>query len=227
LSALARVDSSEVTACGLALFASNLAGRFGESLKICPEVRGSVSLAFERAVAFDGLGDRAEATRRYAAVERAPTEALAEIRGREWRHLEEGQYAAAARAAELLLKRRTDDPDPTAYLVVVRTVSLCMVGSCAEARGALKAWPAPAGASAWVQQLLRYETGVIDDGALLKGATTKEQETEGHAYIALDLLGQHKTDDALPHLRWVAEQGSRNVLEYHVAVAHLARLDKR
>jgi hypothetical protein len=225
LSALAKTDPGDLETCRLALLASNLMGRFADSLTLCPDARGSVSIAFNRGVALENLGNVQDALRQYDAIQRAPAEALRELRGQEWRHLEEGRYVAAGRAADLVA-RIDNAPDNDAYRRLVRTVALCMQGKCAEARTALKATPFSTDANAWTQQLYRFHTGTIDDATLLKGATTKEQETEAHTYVALDLLSQQKTSDALPHLTWVAERGATGVLEYSVAVSHLARLKK-
>jgi len=135
-------------------------------------------------------------------------------------------YVAAGRAADILMARRTGDADEIAYTRLVRTVSVCMQGKCSEARAALKASQSPPGASAWVQTLFRHLTGDIDDVALLKGAATKEQETEAHMYVAMSLLAEQKTAEGIPHLKWVAERGSPAVAEYYVAVAHLTRIAK-
>jgi tetratricopeptide (TPR) repeat protein len=226
LAALAKTDGGDLGTCRLALHASNLAGRFAETLKMCPDLRGSVSIAFDRAVALENLGRLEEALRQYEAIQRAPADAFAEIRGQEWRYLEEGRYLAAARAADVRLARRADDADGAAYLSLVRTASLCMEGKCEEARAALRTASLPSGASDWVQQLFRYHLADIDDATLLKGARTKEQETEARTYVALNLLAQHRTSDALPHLKWVAERGAPGVLEYSVALGHLTRVNK-
>jgi hypothetical protein len=38
------------------------------------------------------------------------------------------------------------------------------------------------------------------------------------------LIARGQPEEAQPHLEWVADNGSRTVTEYFVAVAHLRRL---
>ena len=226
LAAIALADSGSVHTCSLASLTSNLTRRFAQSLKICPDVRGSVTMAFDRAVALDALGQGTEALRLFESVARAPADALRDLSDRPWWYLEEGQYAAAARAADIVNTLRTGNVDVVAYTRFVRAVSMCLEDKCDEARAALKASEVPSGASAWAQQVFRYLIGDVDGAALMKGATTPAQETEARTYIALNLLAQRRTADAVTHLQWVADRGSRTVTEYYVAVSHLTRIAK-
>ena len=74
LSALAQTNPTDVQTCSLASLASNLTGRFTQSMKTCPGIRGSVAMAFDRAVALEALGQISDALRQYEAVGRAPAE---------------------------------------------------------------------------------------------------------------------------------------------------------
>lgn len=118
-SALARASSVDARTCGLAMLALNLLARHEESLAVCSEgkTRGDVGSAFERAVALEALGRQAEAAPVYTSVGMAPEARLSALRWHGRRHLEQGQFVAARRAADIWLARASGDSDGIASLV--------------------------------------------------------------------------------------------------------------
>jgi hypothetical protein len=224
LTLLISEDDTDLQTCSLAMFALNVSRRFEQALATCTKAKGKASIDFERVVSLQGADRAREAGPFFASLSKARAEDVADLSGRSWRYLEEGQYAAASYAADLLSTRGYGNPNTVAYQRFVRTVALCLSKLCADARADLKRASIPAAADAWVQNVHRFLTEEIGPDALLKTATRLEEQTEGHAYIALDLIARSQSAEAQPHLAWISEKGSHNVTEYFVAVAHLKRL---
>jgi tetratricopeptide (TPR) repeat protein len=87
-----------------------------------------------------------------------------------------------------------------------------------ESRGKLaENWPYP---------VVRHLRGEIDAAALLAASVDRDKQTETHCYLGyIDLL-ENRRAAALTHFRWVKENGSKEFLEHHIAVAELARLER-
>jgi hypothetical protein len=226
LTRLTAEDETDLQSCGLAMFALNALGRFDQALATCTAAKRDVGINFERLVSLEGANRAREIGPLFAALSLAQAEELSVLTWRSWRYLEEGRYMAAIRAADLVSARGYGTPDGLAYQRFVKTVSACLANLCADARADLKRASIPSAAGAWVQSVFRFLTEEIGADALLKEATRVEEQTEGHAYVALDLIARGQAKDAQPHLAWVAEKGSPNVTEYFVATAHLKRLQK-
>jgi hypothetical protein len=60
---------------------------------------------------------------------------------------------------------------------------------------------------------------------LLKAATTEIQQTEAHAFLALDLLEDGDRNRALEHLRWMRDHGVAGSIAGDLAKATLRRVD--
>lgn len=76
----------------------------------------------------------------------------------------------------------------------------------------------------WPLPVVKYLRRDLAAEELLKQAGNNDEQTEAHAYLGYDLSLQGKKEDALPHLRWVKENGNRNFIEYPLAVLELHRL---
>lgn len=226
LIALTDQDPTDLETCGLAMFALNSQRRFEQTLKTCAGATSAV-IVFERIVSLEGAERMREVGPLFAALAKATADELGALGWRSWRYLEEGQYTAASRAADLLSSRSSGTPDGLSYQRFVRTASLCQIKLCAEARADLRRVSIPQTASMWVQSVYRFLIGDIDADALMRDALSSEQQTEAHTYIALDLIAGAQSDAAQRHLKWVAEQGSSKVTEYFVALAHMKRLVTR
>ena len=77
----------------------------------------------------------------------------------------------------------------------------------------------------WPRPILRYFRREISASVLLKAATTEIQQTEAHAFLALDLLENGDRDRAIEHLRWVRDHGVPGSIAGDLAKATLRRVD--
>ncbi|HEX8396510.1 MAG TPA: hypothetical protein VF644_03745 [Pyrinomonadaceae bacterium] len=78
----------------------------------------------------------------------------------------------------------------------------------------------------WAAPAIQYLLGKMTADNLLKLATDNDKMTEARAYIGINLLLSGKTEAALPHLRWVVENGNKNFHEYRFAKSALERAGK-
>ncbi|HLG59741.1 MAG TPA: DUF1570 domain-containing protein [Vicinamibacterales bacterium] len=226
---LAQAGTADLRICSMAMFALNILRRHEEAIGLCVG-NGPIDVggAFERAIGLQFLGRPSEAAPLLLALNGADPGDLSTLAWRSWRYLEAGLYPAAVRAADLAAPAIVD-ADGASYQRFVRLAGLCLQRDpevCERARADLVGRPIAAGAGEWVQSVRAFLTGTINEQALLARASRDEEQTEGHAYAAFDLLSRGRDKEALPHLQWVAERGSKNVTEYYVAVAHYARRTK-
>jgi lipoprotein NlpI len=77
----------------------------------------------------------------------------------------------------------------------------------------------------WTAKLVDYLRGALPAPALLDAAKEDGERTEAHTYIGFDDVRAGRPDAAIKHFRWVKEKGSRNFVEYPIAVAELKRLE--
>jgi tetratricopeptide (TPR) repeat protein len=84
------------------------------------------------------------------------------------------------------------------------------------AAGEYEEWPFPA---------VRFLRREIDEPALLDLATDDGKRTEARCYLGVCHAAAGRTEEALTHLRWVKDHGTKTFTEYDIAVGLLARLE--
>lgn len=82
-------------------------------------------------------------------------------------------------------------------------------------------------AAEWPYPVVKYLRREITAEKLLEQATDNDKLTEAHAYVGLDLALAGSDEAALPHLKWVRDNGNRNFVEYPLALSELARIEAR
>jgi lipoprotein NlpI len=80
-------------------------------------------------------------------------------------------------------------------------------------------------ATEWPYPVIQYLRREITAEKLLSLATDNDKLTEAHAYVGLNLSLAGSTEAALPHLRWVRENGNKNFVEYPLAVEEIGRIE--
>ena len=77
----------------------------------------------------------------------------------------------------------------------------------------------------WTAKVLDYMQGKSAAAAFLGSAANDGERTEAHTYIGFDDVLAGRRAEAIAHFRWVKDKGSRNFVEYPIAVAELKRLE--
>jgi lipoprotein NlpI len=96
----------------------------------------------------------------------------------------------------------------------------------AEARGLLDQAAPRVDAGTWTARLMDYMKGSIPAAAILDAADDNDERTEARTYVGFDDALGGRRESAIAHFRWVRDKGSRNFVEYPLAVAELERLEK-
>ena len=179
------------------------------------------------ASALSALGrDEEAAAALKAAIALSPRDANL-FRSLAYAQLRLGQGGTAASNALLYLRKQgwRDDHAPyvffAAYLGLTRSrqtpVAERLLGEAASKMNAAE-WPYP------VLQYFRRE--LTAEQLVSAAGDDRDKLTEAHAYAGLSLSIAGEREAALPHLRWVADNGNRNFVEYPLAVAEIRRLEQ-
>ena len=144
-------------------------------------------------------------------------------RGYVYLRLARGSLAAADALNFLRRQGWRDDHSP--YMALVAHFGYRQAQQAAAAGKILEEATTRLEASAWPYPVIRYLQNAINEEELLALSTDNDKLTEAHAYIGLDLSLKGRHDAALPHLRWVAENGNKNFVEYPLALSELERIE--
>jgi tetratricopeptide (TPR) repeat protein len=122
----------------------------------------------------------------------------------------------------LELKGVTDEHSP--YMVIVGYLAQ-RKASNSNADNFLAKWSRRFNPSEWSSQVMKYLSGALSAEELLQLAGDNDKKTEAHAYIGmvLSLSGNHQ--EALRHLKWVRERGTRTFFEYELADYEIRRIE--
>jgi hypothetical protein len=114
--------------------------------------------------------------------------------------------------------------DAAAYMAVVGHLAAIQAGQAADGASLLARCSAECDQTKWPYPVVQYLRREIAASQLVDRAADNDRRTEAHTYIGMDLAETGHKDEALVHLRWVAEHGNKDFLEYRLARAELARL---
>ncbi len=137
-----------------------------------------------------------------------------------------GNFGAAARNARAFIDSAGRGADSSPYMALVGSVSLGRLGRQADGEKLLAEIRPDVAPQSWVSRVLDFMQGRLDSERLLSSAKDVNEQTEAHAYIGFQLLAAGQRDEAVAHLRWVTEHGTRTFYEYGMAAAELKRIAK-
>jgi tetratricopeptide (TPR) repeat protein len=110
------------------------------------------------------------------------------------------------------------------YMAIAAVIAARRCGDSATADSLLANLGGALDEKAWTSQVVGFLSGRTDAAQFLSHAKGAGQQTEAHTYIGFQSATEGRLDDALTHLRWVAEQGARNYLAYRMAKAEIDRI---
>ena len=76
---------------------------------------------------------------------------------------------------------------------------------------------------AFTTQILRYFAGQLTDAQLIDAAPDNRSLIVTHTFIGLFQMLTNRHQDALPHFRWVRNNGDKDTIEYLLALGELER----
>ncbi len=147
-------------------------------------------------------------------------------RDRVYDAFELGDFATAARDARSFMDKSTGDVESVSYLAFVGAICLRRLSRPAEADAMLADARPASTAKPWTSRVMDFMQGKLEPRAFVSSAKGVDEQTEAHAYVGFMLLQAGRQADALEHLRWVKDHGTKTFYEYRLASSELERLEK-
>jgi tetratricopeptide (TPR) repeat protein len=209
--------------------AASSAGRYEEAVKYAERAvgmnDGSPSAWYTLGLASVMLGRDSQADaamRRVLELEPSPDV----FRERAYDLFELGNDAATVADARTFLDRAGWGHESAPYVAFLGALAHRRLGQTADADALLERVRAVVERGSWTEKVLDYMQRRLTADAFLSRAKENGEKTEAHTYIGFDLGMAGRPADAIVHFSWVKKQGSRNFVEYPMAVEELKRLEK-
>ncbi|HUR34729.1 MAG TPA: tetratricopeptide repeat protein [Vicinamibacterales bacterium] len=203
------------------------AGRYKEALAALAAAvkinNASPGIWHEASVSAMALEDHRNAELAMSAVQRLDSDP-SWFYARELRAFGLGRYDYAARDAEAYVREAGLGDETSPYASFMGALAYARTNDGEKARVLLRQVKASVAENSWQGVIARFLDAEIAAGDLLGRAEGNGQQTEAHAYIGIKAATEGRRDEALQHLQWVKDNGSRTYVEYAVAVAELKRL---
>jgi tetratricopeptide (TPR) repeat protein len=174
--------------------------------------------------AYLGLGQEAEASKAYSAALRLDPRNPYINRSYSYIALRMARGSLAAVNALIYLKRQGWRDDHSLHMALVAHFGYRQSQQKASADKVLEDAATKSDASSWPFPVVQYLQRKLTADELLALATDNNKQTEARAYIGMDLSINGEREAALAHLRWVAENGNKNFVEYPLALSEIKRL---
>jgi tetratricopeptide (TPR) repeat protein len=145
-------------------------------------------------------------------------------RTRSYLYLNLARGSLAASDALTYLRLQGWEDDHSSYMALAAQLGLRQSKQISAAAKSLEEASTKLTSSEWPFPVIRYLTHQLTAEELLALATDNDKLTEAHAYIGLDLSLNGKSEEALLHLHWVRENGTKNFVEYSLALSEIGRI---
>ena len=136
-----------------------------------------------------------------------------------------GNDVVAARDVRAYLQAPVRDTESAPYMAFLGALALRRLKQEDEASRLLAGIATAVAAGTWTGKVLDYMQRKLPAAALLAAAANDGERTEAHTYVGFDEALAGRRPEAIAHFRWVKEKGSRDFVEYPLAVAELVRLE--
>lgn len=136
-----------------------------------------------------------------------------------------GLYAVAAADARAYIEKGGRGTESSPYMAFLGALCFLRLGQVAESEKLLEEARPEIAADSWQMKVMDFMQGRTDAEKFLSMANDVNERTEAHAYVGLKDSIAGRRSQAVSHLRWVKENGSKNYVEYGMAIAELKRLE--
>jgi tetratricopeptide (TPR) repeat protein len=184
---------------------------------------GSALVWLGLSVSHAALGHGAEsdsAMARLLAIDPDP----AWYRARAYRAWRLGNDALVVRDALAYVKHVGFDSESATYTAFMGALAGRRSKAPDQAKLLLDGVAAAVSAKSWPSTVLAFLNGGLGATVFIARAKDNGQRTEAHAYVGLMASIDGRDAEALLHLQWVMDRGSRNYYQYSLARDELARL---
>jgi len=135
-----------------------------------------------------------------------------------------GRPDIAARDALEYIRERGWGDEGAPYSAFLAAIAYRRLGRSADADTTLTQAAAVVDPKSWTANVLAFLQEKLDPAQFLARADETGERTEAHTYIGFRDLEAGRTKEALEHFQWVKDRGSRNYVEYPLALGELRRL---
>ncbi len=136
-----------------------------------------------------------------------------------------GLYAVAAGDARAYIEKGGRGAESSPYMAFLGALCLQRLGQAAESGRLLEEVRPEIARDSWQMKVMDFMQGRTDAEKFLFMAKDTDERTEAHTYIGMTDSIAGRRSRAIDHLRWVKENGSKNFVEYGMALAELKRLE--
>jgi tetratricopeptide (TPR) repeat protein len=141
-----------------------------------------------------------------------------------WRH---GLDALVLQEALAFIRLVGFSSERGTYAAFLGSLAGRRIGAAAQVKLLLDGATAAQSPGTWPASVAAFLQGAIDAKTFLGRARDNGQRTEAHAYIGLIATIDGRHAEAMTHLQWVLDRGSKNYVEYGLVKQEMARVRSR
>lgn len=146
------------------------------------------------------------------------------LQGRAYEEFHHGQFAAVSRDAAAFIAQAGPASESAPYMAFLAAISDWHLERAADASAVLQQVQPSVAPETWTARVMGFMQDRLAADALLSKAKDNEERTEAHAYIGIRAAMAGHRDEALQHLQWVRDRGTKSYYEYRLAETELKRL---
>lgn len=136
-----------------------------------------------------------------------------------------GLYAVGAADARAYIEKGGRGKESSPYMAFLGALCLLKLGQAAESERLLEEVRPEIAEDSWTMKVMDFMQGRTEAQKFLSLAKDVNERTEAHAYVGLKDSIAGRRSQAVDHLRWVKDNGTKGYVEYGMAVAELKRLE--
>jgi tetratricopeptide (TPR) repeat protein len=196
-------------------------GEYRQAAEINPQATAALIGESYAALALRMQADADEAMARLQKLEPNPRWYDA----RAYEGFKSGNYSTAIHDVHYYIEQAGRGADSAPYAAFLGAICYLRLQQPTEAAKLLKEVSTEIVEGSWTAIVMDFMQGKLPSKQFLARAKDVYERTEAHTYIGMMALIAGKRDEALNHLHWVKQNGSRNYFEYGMAIAELKRLE--
>jgi tetratricopeptide (TPR) repeat protein len=137
-----------------------------------------------------------------------------------------GHHDIVVKDAAAYLDRAGSETEDAPYVAFLAALSHRKLGRAEDAQKILEQAEGGVLPGSWTEQVMLFMRGQSSASQFMGKARSNGDQSEAHTYIGILLGIAGDRAGAVEHLRWVKQRGSRNYVEYPMAVAELEQLER-
>jgi len=196
---------------------------YSEAIRLKPDSRAAY---LARGVDFQAIGDNVSACRDMDATIKLDPACASAYLIRAFSELGLAKYAFALKDVNSVIALSPAPDSGRTYAELIGALASRALHDESGAERMLDDAIANTDENVWPNPILRFLRHRINEVEFAKYARGFSRSTEVHFYTGMEQLIAGRNADALPHFKWIKENGDRAFYEYPAALGQLERLQK-